>query len=208
MSKFKIKLKITGFEMEIEGSRDDIPLISRNLAAQIGGMMTPAANIVEGSNPALGRDAIDITPVAASTGGGRSNKRAARRPATTGTVAEGKPAKEFDWTHDVQSWGNPVQGWNPTQKSLWLLYIVKAQGVTTEMTAGQIANTFNKHFKQAGTIQAGNVSRDLGKAKVQAPAKVGENAAKSPSTWFLTDEGNKLAVELVALGRGLKATSG
>jgi len=55
-------------------------------------------------------------------------------------------------------------------------------------------------------IRPSNVSRDLGKAKTVAPAKVNEDSTKSPSTWFLTVEGEKTAVELVTAGRGLKAT--
>jgi hypothetical protein len=203
MSKFKVKFKITGLEFEIEGSREDVPLISRNLASQFGGMFTPAANIVQGSSPALGRDPIEVTPAAPISGSGRSNRRTSRRVSAADVS---KPSKVFDWNHNVQEWGSPAQAWNPLQKSIWLLYVAKAQGVTTEMTTSQIANTFNKHFRQSGVIRPSNVSRDLGKAKTLPPSKVGEDSTKDPSTWFLTEQGEKTAVELVSEGRGLKAT--
>jgi hypothetical protein len=61
-----------------------------------------------------------------------------------------------------------------------------------------IAKTFNQHFKQASTIRGSNVSRDLGNAKLTAPALVGEDTTKHPSLWFLTDEGRNRAQALIA----------
>jgi hypothetical protein len=40
MSKFKFKLKLQGLELEMEGSRDDIPLIAHNLGNQLTGLST------------------------------------------------------------------------------------------------------------------------------------------------------------------------
>ena len=202
MSKFKIKMKLTGLELEIEGTKDDIPIISQNLAAQFGGMLSPAANIVQGTRPAIPRSIIEQS--AAETDQVKARKRSSKRTSASG--GDSKAVKHFDWTHDVQQWGTPLQDWNPLQKSIWLLYVAKAQGAADEMTTGQITNTFNKHFRQAGLIRPSNVSRDLGKAKTVAPAKVNEDSTKSPATWFLTSEGEKTAVDLVSAGRGLKAT--
>jgi hypothetical protein len=202
MSKFKIKMKMTGLELEIEGTKDDIPIISQNLAAQFGGMLSPAANIIQGTRPAIPRGVVEHP--AAETEQVKGRKRSSKRTSALG--GDSKSPKHFDWTHDVQQWGTPLQDWNPLQKSIWLLYVAKAQGAADEMSPGQISNTFNKHFRQAGLIRPSNVSRDLGKAKTTAPAKVNEDSTKSPATWFLTSEGEKAAVELVSAGRGLKGT--
>jgi hypothetical protein len=203
MSKFKVKFKITGLELEIEGTREDVPLISRNLASQFGNVFSPAANIVQGTPPSTPRELLEVIPAAPAAGQARSKRSSRRTSASADTT---KVEKIFDWTHNVQEWGTPSQDWNPLQKSIWLLYVAKAQGVTGEMTSSQIANTFNKHFRQAGTIRPSNVSRDLGKAKTLAPAKVGEDSTKTPASWFLTVEGEKTAAELMNEGRGLKAT--
>ena len=48
MSKFKVKLKLQGLELEIEGSRDDMHLIGQNLGQQMAGLLQPAGAIVEG----------------------------------------------------------------------------------------------------------------------------------------------------------------
>jgi hypothetical protein len=72
MSKFTAKLKLTGLELEIEGSRDDVPLITSGVAARLAGAMMPAANIVEGrARPLLARDPIPaaatvVAPIASA----------------------------------------------------------------------------------------------------------------------------------------------
>ncbi len=40
-NKFKFKLKITGFEMEVEGSREEVEVITSNIGAQLRGMVQP-----------------------------------------------------------------------------------------------------------------------------------------------------------------------
>ena len=48
MSKFKVKLKIQGFELEIEGSREDAGLLSQNLGKQMNSILQPMGAIIEG----------------------------------------------------------------------------------------------------------------------------------------------------------------
>jgi hypothetical protein len=201
MSKFKMKLKVTGFELEIEGDRQDVPLIARNVSAQLGAMVQPANDIAQGTAPRLGRDAIDVTPT--PTPEGTSSKKSRGRPRKGSPGASSATELDaFDWSHDVASWGNALQSWNTLQKSVWLLYVMDKQNVAKDASAAQIANTFNKHFRQAKPILAANVSRDLGKAKSTPPAKVGEQTTSDPHKWFLTEEGLKLAAELVKAARG------
>lgn len=201
MSKFKIKLKLTGLEIEIEGTKEDLPIISQNLANQLGNVITPAANMVQGARPA-----IPHIPAAPGLDADETKSRRKSPRKNGGADTKAKKAVALDFVHDSSKWGTPSQDWNPTKKSLWLLYVVKAAGAATEMTATEVANTFNKHFRQAGTIQPSNVSRDLGKAKKQAPALVGEMTNQDPSPWFLTAEGEKIAIELVREGLGQKTS--
>lgn len=85
---------------------------------------------------------------------------------------------------------------------MWLLNVAANEVDTKEMTANQIADTFNKHFRQAGPIRVGNVSRDLGVKKRHTPALVSEDTTKSPPAWFLTEAGIKQANELAGKARG------
>ncbi len=198
MSKFKIKMKLTGLELEIEGSKEDIPLITSNLAAQIGGLLGPAGNIAVGAEGHADRQAINVTPTQATPKAARPKKQAARRVASAAQVAG---SDLFEWVHDTSAWGNPMQTWNTATKGMWLLYVAARQNVTQEMTATQIANTFNKLFRQFGTIDKANVSRDLGKARTTAPAKLNADTTKTPANWFLTDEGIRYCEGLVATAR-------
>src|SRR5262249_27726763 len=110
-----------------------------------------------------------------------------------------------DFKHDPARWGNPQQTWPTAKKAMWLLFVMENQGAPKELGAAAIADTFNKHFRSAGAIQSFNVTRDLGKAKSKAPPTVGEDTTKSPSSWYLTDEGHKTARSLVAEATGTVA---
>lgn len=80
-----------------------------------------------------------------------------------------------------------------TQKAIWLLYVLKGIQGLNEIAASQLLATFNENFKQAKTIHPPHLPRDLGVAKVQNPAPVGEHKGM----WYLTDEGERQAKELI-----------
>jgi hypothetical protein len=80
-----------------------------------------------------------------------------------------------------------------TQKAIWLIYVLKCIQGLNEIAASQLLATFNENFKQAKTIHPPHLSRDLGFAKVQNPAPVGEHKGM----WYLTDEGERQAKELI-----------
>lgn len=201
MSKFKIKLKLQGLDIEIEGAREDIPAIAQNISAQLSSLIEPAARIVEGevvsTNSTASARLPDI-PTDPSRQRGRSTRRV---PGNAPPRGDGSAA--LDWSHDVEKWGTAQQGWTTAKKAMWLLYIVSRQTNTKQISGPRIAATFNKHFKQAGPIIRGNVSRDLGKLKSGPTAPVSEDTTQSPSEWFLTQQGEKEAAVLVneALGR-------
>lgn len=198
MSKFKITLKLQGLELEIEGSKDDIPHLSKNVANQLAGLIAPAA-----ATASIGAEhEQQIRTI--NPGGGEPLKKPRRKKANSNkTISPSgdRHSNSIDWVHDPEKWGSPQQTWNTADKSIWLLYVVEKEQHLTELSQPEITSTFNKHFKQAGILKPSNVSRDLGKKKSgtkDAPALVGENTTKSPSTWFLTDAGKKHAEKLIS----------
>ncbi|UZN48795.1 hypothetical protein KZ686_13765 [Cupriavidus cauae] len=198
MSKFKMKLKLTGFELEIEGSREDVPLIAQNVGQQLSTLLQPAGAIIEGDGivasaapaPLLPGDEVQISSPA---------RRRAKRPRVKSTGDESAEAVVVNWKHDPLKYGTPQQGWSTAIKAMWLLYVVLQETGDGELSAKTISETFNRHFKQAGKILPFNVSRDLGKLKVKSGglAPVAEGTNKVPSTWYLTQEGIRLAQESI-----------
>lgn len=77
------------------------------------------------------------------------------------------------------------------------MYVVSQELKLSQLTAPQIADTFNRKFKQAGLIRGTNVSRDLGNLKTRNPSQVGEDTTQTVSEWFLTDAGIAQAQETI-----------
>ena len=212
VSTFKIKLKVTGFELEVEGSRDEIPAITASLGKQLTGLITPsaalAAEVVTFDMPAT-------SALAAAAQGAPINQKPtrARRKSASKSAGEGEGANSpIDLRVDSSVYGAPKQAWSTAKKSMWLLHVLGANGGPREVSGGVISATFAKHYKQAGLIQSFNVNRDLGKLKIKSSngraAAVGEDTTKTPPLWFLTDEGTRQALELVADALGRGASSG
>ncbi|MEM7628950.1 MAG: hypothetical protein AAF356_05960 [Planctomycetota bacterium] len=202
MAKFKMRMKLEGFELDIEGEREAIPTIAQNIGEQFSGLLAPAANIVEGeppkklvANDAQAAQAAEPKPAKRkkrSSGGGRAG--AAASAADESNV--------LNWQHNPEKWGNPLQSWTTAEKSIWLLYVIEKELNRTAVPAKQIVGTFNHHFKQAKTVHPPNVTRDLGGLRSGANSEVGEDSTKSPSEWFLTNAGKTRAERLVAAALG------
>lgn len=201
MTKFRVKLKLTGLELEVEGSREDVPLLTKNIASQLAGVMMPAASIVEGKATAmLGRDPIPATAtVVETTASARSSRK--RRPPSG---ADGGTATDaaLIWQHDANTWGNPLQQWKAVDKSIYLLYVAKQVGAAEQMTVWQMVQTFDRHFRTAGKLNKGNIVRDFTKLNSEPPPKVQMNGTVQPSAWYLTDAGIKMGENLVRAARG------
>lgn len=202
MAKFHIKLKIQGFELEVDGTRDELPVLREALSQQFAGLLQPATEIAGGEAVS---DIRRIEPSAAPTVVLTKGKRRARTsaPASGGAVS-GKEAAA-DWRHDTAKYPSPTQAWTTAQKAIWILYVASKEANVPEMSAKRIELTFNKHFRQAGVVRANNVLRDLGKLKAASngePALVSQDTTKDPSTWYLTDAGIRSAQRLIAQGLG------
>ena len=203
-SKIKIKMELQGFKLEIEGSREDLPQITRNLGSQIAGMLAPAANIIEGrASPRLegNREPIDASAhIIEQHSSTRRTKT--RRPAPAAAAGGNGKSKLIVWDHDANAWGTPLQSWKAVDKALWLLYVAKQVAAAAEMTLTQMVSTFDKLFRTAGKLNKGNLSRDFGKLNAEPPPKVQYNGTVDPPTWYLTDAGTKYAETLVKTARG------
>lgn len=201
MSKFRIRMKLTGFELEVEGTREDVPLIAQSLGRQLTGLLEPASQIVDGellpnvktASPALS------TNIAQDSTNRRKPRRRAVGVAGTGVTGANERAA-LDWRHDPQKYGTPRQEWSSSQKILFTLYVAGQETGVGDMTTGQIRATFNKHFRQAGQLLRQNMSRDLAKLKAGRKGEqpeVSEDTTKNPATWFLTEAGTRGAQQLV-----------
>lgn len=200
MSKFKVRMKLQGLEIEIEGAREDIPLITENLSQQISGLIQPAGAIIDGEVVEDRRSGgtENGQPAAAATPPVRK-RRARRTIAGAGANGADGSSKEtaLDWKHEPEKYGNPSKDWSGTDKAIWLLYVTGEVAGVTQLSANRIAATFNKHFYQAGKILAHNAQRDLGRRKIVTNAPVAEDTTQTPSAWYLTESGRKKAQELV-----------
>ena len=198
MSKIKIKFKLQGRELEIEGTKDDVPLIMDGIGQQISGLLQPAATIV--GEPDLDQVSKGVIPASLAPlkpeGKKRPNKKKSNN--TSNTSSNGASGA-IDFINKPEQYGTPRQIWKTSQKAMWILYVVSKETSFTSMTAPQISDTFNKHFRQAGEVRGSNISRDLGKLKVTRGSlpPVSEDTTQSPSQWFLTEEGEKLIVNQI-----------
>lgn len=193
MAKFKLKMKLTGFELELEGERSEVPLMAANLGQQFAQLLEPAANIAEGETP---RKSVPNSSLPAAQ---IEDKPARGRVRRAGNGAARSSAAALTFVHDSATWGNPRQDWNPTKKVTWLLHVIEAITGTKELSIPVIAATFNSQFKQYGKVQPSNVSRDLNKLKSGTNALFVEDVADGTvSKWCLSAKGKVEAEKLVA----------
>ena len=198
MSKFKIKTKLQGLELEIEGTREDSSNIGRNLGGQLANLLQPAIKIIDGE-----ASSAALPPAEAVLPPASPRKSRRRRSAASSPASEEAATTAIDFKHDPEKFGNPTQTWKTAEKATWLLYVVKEAAGLGELSTRSLVETFNKHFRQAGTITTSNVTRDLGRLKSRhKPPPVGEDTSKPVPTWFLTEEGRKRAQGLVAEALG------
>ncbi|MGA2909105.1 MAG: hypothetical protein ABSE36_15490 [Terracidiphilus sp.] len=187
MGKFKVHLKLQGLELDIEGDRADVPAISNALSREITGLIQPAAALTNGNEPTPPPPTIEGEP-----DNGKKRTATRRRTGSKGS-SDGVASQAFDFRHEPEKYGSPQQTWTVLEKAIWMLAVIKGILKQNEVSGPQIAATFNEKFKQSGKLHPPNVTRDLGLAKVATPAPVGEDKG----LWYLTNEGDRQAEELV-----------
>lgn len=202
MSKFSMKLKVQGFELEVSGTREDAEKMTQAIKEQMAGLLPPVSTILDGATDANNDDLplFNVTPRTEP-----AVKKARRKRGPVAAAAGGSGDKSnvgVTFAHDPERFGTPSQDWKTAEKAVWFLYAHKESGNSGQLTAKEIADTFNLHFKESGVIATGNVKRDLGALKAkEKPAPVGNDAVQG--TWYLTEEGRRRAQTLViqALGK-------
>jgi hypothetical protein len=182
MAKFKVKMKLQGFELEIEGERQDAALISEHIGSQLTSIMKPIAGIVEGE--------VESTAPSVQVLETNTDTRPRKKKKSGGGTPERRSSSAaIDFVLKDNSYGTPKQAWSNADKAMWLIFVLRELGNGDQFSGSQLNATFNKHFKQAGTMQTGNINTQLGKKKTEAPPRVGEDTTKEPSEWFLTEQG-------------------
>jgi len=198
MSKFRIRMKLTGLELEIEGTRDDVPLITHSLGNQLSGLLRSPAEIIETDTEAVAAKPQEVTATVSKARKPKPAKRklgADQSGKTVGPVA-------LDWRHDPAKWGVPRQSWTAAKKIVYLLYVAGNEAGIKDLSGGSIVATFNKHFRQSGMLSSKHIAQELGRLKNRPIALVSEDTTQTPSVWFLTQSGEKDASALVAEAMG------
>lgn len=196
MSKFHVEFELQGLKLKIDGERADVPQIAQSIGRQFADILTPIVRIADKTADDSGPPVVIDQAAPLLVSGKKRVRRAAGAKSVTATDAAPLP----EWRHDPAKYGAPSQSWSTKDKAIWLLHVLSGSTPTKELSGVQIANVFNKNFRQAGTITSSNVNRDLGTAKVANPPLVGEDAGKTPSNWFLYDAGTKYAEKLSSAG--------
>jgi hypothetical protein len=186
MARFRIRLKLQGLELEVDGERQDIPAITAAVKQQFAGLVQPAEAMADGRKQIeAGTQVVNAEVVKPQA---KSSRRRSMKPA-----GDGAPTQVIDFKHDPSKYGSPLQKWSVTDKCVWLLFVLEGVGGPKEVSGPQLAATFNHQFKASGRVHPPHVSRDLNKAKVQNPTNIGGDKG----VWYLTDEGKKYAQQLI-----------
>jgi hypothetical protein len=183
--KVKVRLKITGLELEFEGTQEDVPQITQNLGRDIAGLITAGPNLASGQ--------IHAAPVNVDNGAPASSGR--KSPGKGRKSASKEEKKSLNWTYDGQLYGMPSQNWSGNDKAIWMLYVADKVNGLKHMGAAQISKTFNEHYQAAKIIHRGNVYTGLDGLRAGEDAPIGK---RHDGSFFLTQEGHKLAEQLIA----------
>jgi hypothetical protein len=186
MAKFKVKVKLTGLEIEVEGDSEyGAPQIAQNISRQLGKVIEPMTLIEDEIDDAPATPALN-----APANGTRQRKR--RAGSKGGSATGGAASQPLAWTHDATRWGTPVQTWRSPKKIMWLLHVIgEATGKDNlDMSPTEIADTFNERFRSAGKLNRANIARDLGNNS--------EEFSEMSGRWFLKQKGHDEAKKLIA----------
>lgn len=96
MAKFRIRLKLQGLELEVDGEREDIPLISSAVQRQLTGLIQPAEAIAHDRKNIDGLGRITDTDVAR-----KPNRK--RNPAGKST-GDGGQSQTIEFRHDASTY--------------------------------------------------------------------------------------------------------
>jgi hypothetical protein len=107
MANFRIRMKVQGFELEVDGEREDIPAITNAVKDQLGGF------VISGDVVTDGRKQLEAT----NRGTTDDDKGGRRRNRNAGRSSEAAAAA-IEFRHDAAKYGNPIQDWIAAQKCI------------------------------------------------------------------------------------------
>jgi hypothetical protein len=199
--KFKLgKISIENVEFEIEDEREEATALFGQLQTQLASAAQPAFNKAILS---AGENVFDAAPVPAISGqvppSAPPPKRGRKRVGSAGAPKNGNgsaPEENIGFVHDPGKYGNPTQQWDTANKAIYALWVIEQATGQKELTAAQIADAFNRHYRDFGTILPFNVTRDLGSQRKKTPPPVGNDPNRSRQVWFLYDAGKAHAQRL------------
>lgn len=183
MSKFSVKIKLQGLEIEVEGTHENAPRLAQRIGEQIGTLIKPPLLIEAGRNGGVIHDESES---------GDDKGKSKRKKGGGGAKSS---ADDIAFSHDPTKHGTPTQEWTTTQKAIWFLH---AANPDKSLSGYSIAKAFNKHFKSAGAINAGNVNKGLEKERLNGTSStVGADTADGTVRYYLTDAGKAMGAQLV-----------
>jgi hypothetical protein len=183
LANFEVTFELKELKIHVKGDREIAPSIANNVGKHFGQVLSPAGLIEAPKNGNEPQPKVIEAEVSAPKG----KKKKSGKSANIGETA-------VSWTHDAARWGTPVQSWKAVQKAAWLLYVVNEAANKRDLSAGEISETFNAHFRDAGPPRASNIARDLGKE----PTLFGEQNGR----YFLKQEGKEMVERLIAEAKG------
>lgn len=180
MSKFSVKIKLQGLEIEVEGTQENAPRLAQRVGEQIGALIKPSLLLEVGRNGGAIPDAPE-----SGDDKGKKKKRSGGAKSS---------ADDVTFTHDPSNHGSPSQEWTTVQKAIWLLH---AAAPDKPLSGYSIAKAFNKQFKSAGAIVGGNVTQGLDKEKLKgASSPVGADVSDGTPRYYLTEAGKAMGAQL------------
>lgn len=114
MAKFRIRLKLQGLDLEVDGERQDLPGITHAVQRQLASLVIPGEVITNGHKQLVSGG--DAAPAQEEESKRKRSPRRERRSA-----GDGAPAAAIEFRHDPVTYGNPTQSWSVTDKCIWLL---------------------------------------------------------------------------------------
>jgi hypothetical protein len=180
VANFEVTFELQGLKIHVKGDREIAPSIANNVGRHFANVLSPAGLIEapkNGNEPTVRVIEADA----------RTNRSRKRKIVTV--PSEGNETVALTWTHDVTRWGSPVQNWKTLQKSAWLLHVVGQALNKHDLSAGEIAEIYKAHFRDAGPPRPNHISRDLSKELLL----FGEENGR----YYLKQAGKDLADKLV-----------
>ena len=196
MASFKFKL--TGLEIEFDGTPDEVLQVQKSAQANLGAIIQAGMNPTQPAVAAIAAtvEDVDNEEVAESREGGKSKSNAT--PRKRGTKM--RPRRVIDMAIDPNVHGTPTQDMSTAEKALYTLYLATKIAGVDGLSNASIVATYEKYFSRSGNIRATNVSRDFNLRKYsQGPeAIVSLKPSDKGSFWMLTNKGMAAGEQIAA----------